>query len=97
MLQAIDVSPPTTSLPTFVAWGVAYVCEFVCKLFNCEPLLDTQQLVVAGQEVSGFFDSVNMHELICTCNKYIIFSITYNSTFLMYGLYTYCVLSSGIC
>merc|ERR1711959_768468 len=52
MLQTIDVKPPTSNLPLWLAWSIAKPLEFVCSIFPCEPLITGQALVLMAQEVT---------------------------------------------
>ena len=52
MLDAVDVQAPTASVPFLLLWGVAIVAETVCSILQCTPIVDRQQLVLVGQEVT---------------------------------------------
>ncbi len=52
MLQAVDVTPPTHSLPSSIVWVVANIAETVCSIVGCQPLVDRQQLVLTSQEMT---------------------------------------------
>ena len=52
MLTAVDVPPPTSSIPSWILWGVANVAEWTCNILRCQPIVDRQQLVLTSQEMT---------------------------------------------
>ncbi len=52
MLMAVGVKPPTRTVPLKALFAVAWIAENACAWLGCEPVVDTQSLVLVGQQIT---------------------------------------------
>jgi nucleoside-diphosphate-sugar epimerase len=52
MLKAVGATPPTSSMPLSVVWAAATICEWVCTVVRCKPVISRQELVLMGQQMT---------------------------------------------